>query len=475
MRVAFYTLGCKLNQSESEALASTFKSRGFFIARPQDGAEVFIVNSCTVTSKAEQKARRMIRKLARNNPNAVVIVTGCYAQLEKEAIEALVPNVLVLGHDRKYQLLDLANCLEMSAGCSAEASVEAVQAAVEQCVLGFRSQEPEQGGIFRFAADTYSFHSRAFLKVQDGCDHKCAYCRVRLARGQSVSLGPDEVNARASQLYKHGYNELVLTGVNLTAYRDPDNRRFGLPQLLNQLTAGPEDYRIRLSSLEPEMIRSDLIEAIRHPRVCPHFHIPVQSGSDRLLKAVHRPYTADRVRQAVADLRSVKYDPFLAADVIVGLPGETDEDFRATYDLIKECGFSALHIFTYSPRPGTELYNAKNPVPERIAGERAEALRELAADLETAYAERWIGREVRVLLEEIHMIGDEEYWGGLSENYLRVEIPIDFFPAATLPTADGSASSPAERPAKAAPGMHGEVFTIRIESVDEHIFGRLEY
>ncbi|MFW5727069.1 MAG: tRNA (N(6)-L-threonylcarbamoyladenosine(37)-C(2))-methylthiotransferase MtaB [Spirochaetia bacterium] len=475
MRVAFYTLGCKLNQSESEALASTFKSRGFFITRPQDGADIFIVNSCTVTSKAEQKARRMIRKLARNNPDAVIIVTGCYAQLDREVIEALVPNVVVLGHDRKYQLLDLAQCLEMSEGCSAEASVEAVQAAVEHCVTGFKSDAPEEGGIFRFAADTYSFHSRAFLKVQDGCDHKCAYCRVRLARGPSVSLGPDEVAARAAQLYRRGYNELVLTGVNLTAYRDPDNRRFGLPQLLNQLTAGPEDYRIRLSSLEPEMIRSDLIEAVRHARVCPHFHIPVQSGSDRLLKMVHRPYSADRIRQAVADLRSAKDDPFLAADVIVGLPGETDEDFQATYELIKECGFSALHIFTYSPRPGTELYNAKNPVPERIAGERAEALRELAAGLESTYAERWIGREVRVLLEEIHMIGDEEYWGGLSENYLRVEIPIDFFPAATLPSSLSGTTDSRGETKRAAPGMHGEVFTVRIESVEEHIFGRLEY
>lgn len=474
MRVAFYTLGCKLNQSESEALASTFKSRGFFIARPQDGADIFIVNTCTVTSKAEQKARRMIRKLARNNPDAVIIVTGCYAQLDTEALQTMAPNVVVLGHDRKYQLLDLAQCLEVSGGCSAEASREALRAAVEQCVAGFRSKEPEDDGIFRFAADTYSFHSRAFLKVQDGCDHKCAYCRVRLARGPSVSLGPNEVAARAAQLYRRGYNELVLTGVNLTAYRDPDNRRFGLPQLLNQLTAGPEDYRIRLSSLEPEMIRRDLIEALRHPRVCPHFHIPVQSGSDRLLQAVYRPYSADRIRAAVADLRTAKDDPFLAADVIVGLPGETDEDFQATYDLIKECGFSALHIFTFSPRPGTELYHAKNPVPERIAGERADSLRELAAGLETAYAERWIGREVRVLLEEIHMIGDEEYWGGLAENYLRVEIPIDFFPAATLPDDWSPDAEASEESPKAAPGMHGEIFSVRIESVDDHIFGRLE-
>jgi threonylcarbamoyladenosine tRNA methylthiotransferase MtaB len=213
------------------------------------------------------------------------------------------------------------------------------------------------------------------------------------------------------------------------------------------------------------MIRRELIEAVAHPRVCSHFHISVQSGSDRILKAVYRPYTADRVREAVADLRTAKDDPLLAADVIVGLPGETDADFKATYDLIKECGFAALHIFTFSPRPGTELFHAPNPVPESIAGERADVLRELSAELECTYNERWVGRSVHVLLEEIHMIGDEEYWRGLSENYLRVEIPIDYFPAATMPN-NGTPD--------AEPGMHGKIVSVRIETADEHIFGRLE-
>ena len=474
MKVAFYTLGCKLNQSESEALASNFKSRGFFIVPHQEGADIFIVNTCTVTSKAEQKARRIIRRLARDNPASVIVVTGCYAQLDQEALEALMPNVVVLGHERKYQLLDLAECLEASGGCSTEASADAVREAVDACIDRFVSEGVERGGIFRFAADTYSFHSRAFLKVQDGCDHQCAYCRVRLARGASVSLAPAEVAERAAQLYHHGYNELVLTGVNLTAYRDPADRRYGLPQLLSELTGRAEEYRIRLSSLEPEMIRRELVEAVTHPRVCPHFHIPVQSGSDRILKAVYRPYTADRVREAVADLRGVKDDPFMAADVIVGLPGETDEDFQATYDLIKECCFAALHIFTFSPRPGTELFHAPNPVPERIAGERANALRELAAELATSYAERWVGRSVHVLLEEERNIDGREYWSGLSENYLRVDIPIDYFPAATLPSDWTPNAKLTSEPPTAGPGMHGKIVSVRIESVDDHIFGRLE-
>ncbi len=456
MRVAFYTLGCKLNQSESEALASTFKSRGFFIVRPQETADVYIINTCTVTSKAEQKARRIIRRLSRDNPDAVVIVTGCYAQLDSEELQQLIPNIIVLSHDRKHQLLDLAECIDSMGGCSTEASAGAVRAAVDECISGFKAEQLRREGIFRFAADTYSFHSRAFLKVQEGCDHKCAYCRVRLARGPSVSLAPEQVVERASHLYENGYAEIVLTGVNLTAYRAPENTRFTLPQLIQRLTDRNEEYRLRLSSLEPEMIRSELLQAVRHPRVCPHFHIPVQSGSDKILKAVHRPYTADRVRTAVVQLRNAKKDPFLAADVIVGLPGESDEDFQATYDLIKECEFAALHVFTFSPRPGTELYHAKQHVPERIAGERADTLRALADKLKVQYERRWIGKKVYVLVEELLYVEEREYVSGLSENYLRVHIPVDDFPKDKDPSA-----------------YRGSIVAVKIESAEVHVIGRL--
>jgi len=454
MRVAFYTLGCKLNQSESEALASSFKSRGFFVRRHDEDADIFIVNTCTVTSKAEQKARRIIRHLARRNPQSAVIVTGCYAQLDAPVLRELAPNVVVLGHDRKYQLLGLAECVEAElaggsigfpdaggsaglagSGGSSDAGDPAdsvgptsITAAVRGCIDRFLGEKPDSHGIFRFDADTYSFHSRAFLKIQDGCDHQCAYCRVRLARGASVSLPPDEVIARAEHLARSGYRELVLTGVNVTAYQDPADRRFRLPQLIRRLLdqAGPiASCRIRLSSLEPEMIGDDLLEAVSDPRICSHFHIPVQSGSDRILKAVYRPYTADRVRAVVEGLRRAKDDPFLAADVIVGLPGETDDDFEATRSLIGELGFAALHVFPFSPRPGTELYRAKHRVPERIAGERAAVLRELADRLHDEYAARWIGREVEVLPEEPVIIDGKKYWSSLSGNYLRVDLPFE--------------------------------------------------
>ncbi len=425
MRVAFYTLGCKLNQSESEALASSFGKQGFFVARHDESADIFIINTCTVTSKAEQKARRIIRHLARRNPDAVIMVTGCYAQLDADTLQGLAPNVIVLGHDRKYQLLDLAACLEQSGGCSVEASGEALREAAARCVERFAGEEAEKGGIFRFAPDTYSFHSRAFLKIQDGCDYRCAYCRVRLARGPSVSLSSTEVLNRAVRLAGEGYREIVLTGVNITSYRDPLNRRYRLSDLINDLTSLDEDFRIRLSSLEPEMITDRLLDAFAHPKVCPHFHIPVQSGSNRILKAVRRPYTSDRVRRALDALRRVKEDPFLAADVIVGLPGEEVEDFEATRSLIEEGQFAALHVFPFSPRPGTELFHAKQHVPERISGQRAAIMRELADRMYRVYADRWVGRSVEVLPEDRRTIEGRVFWNGLSENYLRVFFPHD--------------------------------------------------
>lgn len=461
MRVAFYTLGCKLNQSESEALASSFGKRGFFVARHDarrdEAADIFIVNTCTVTNKAEQKARRIIRQLARNHPQAVIIVTGCYAQLDASILEELAQNVLVIGHDRKYRLLDLAECLEQSGGCSIEASASAVMEAARKCVGVYTGQAADRSGIFRFAADTYSFHSRAFLKIQDGCDHQCSYCRVRLARGPSVSLVPAEIFERASELAGRGYREIVLTGVNITAYRNPGDRTYLLADLIREMTIGEmadreDDFRIRLSSLEPEMITEPLLEATAHPRICPHFHIPVQSGSDRILKSVRRPYTSERVRRAIAGLRGVKDDPFLAADVIVGLPGETEEDYEATRALIEEGRFAALHVFPFSPRPGTELYQATRHVPERIAGRRAAELRELAGKLHTRYAEGWIGRTVQVLVEAWTEIDGEGWWEGVSENYLRV-----FFSAAGAKDPSGGALE--EK-------LQGRMVSVRIEKVD---------
>jgi threonylcarbamoyladenosine tRNA methylthiotransferase MtaB len=413
MKAAFYTLGCKLNQCESEALASSFWSQGFFIATADESADIYIVNTCTVTSRAEQKARRMIRKFSREHAEALVIVTGCYAQLNKEELAVLGENVVVVSHENKDILLDLPLYMTQHSGegRSHNSTIHYLEKA-----RGLSASESSAiGGRFRFEASSFSYHSRAFLKIQDGCDNRCAYCRVPLARGNSVSLSTEEVLKRVETLSRKGYREVVLTGVNISSYLSEGR---GLPALLRELPDSAKKMRIRLSSLEPEMVTEELAEAIADESICPHFHIPVQSGSDSVLKEMHRRYLSGKVEEAVARLRKIKNDPFIAADVIVGFPGEAEEDFLATEELLKNLAFSRFHVFPYSPRPGTSAWGAKNPVAERIRDNRARQLRELSGELHQAYRERWEGKEVEVILER----RKKGIWSGVSENYLHLQV-----------------------------------------------------
>jgi threonylcarbamoyladenosine tRNA methylthiotransferase MtaB len=381
MKASIHTFGCKLNQYESEALASSFRGQGFFLVPPGEQADVYVVNTCTVTSKSDQKARRLIRKLGREHPCSLVIVTGCYAQLNRREIEALGDNLLVVSQEAKHALLELPK----SIASHPERSPGEIAAALL----------PDDTGVnpFAFRVERFSFHSRGFLKIQDGCDGRCAYCRVPLARGASVSLEPEEAVARLKRLEEAGYREVVLTGVDITAYRG------GLELLLRRLLAETGDVRLRLSSLEPERISSELAEVLSAPRIRPHFHVPVQSGSDEVLGRMRRRYRADVVVQAIERLREAKKDPYLAADVIVGFPGETEEDFARSRDLVEALGLSDLHVFPFSPRPGTAAVQMRPRVAERIRDRRAEELRALAGRLRDSYTQRWTGAALEAVLE----------------------------------------------------------------------------
>jgi len=407
MRAAFHTFGCKLNQFETEALASAFRSRGFSLVDPAEEAEVYVVNTCTVTGKSEQKARRFIRGLARERPAALLVVTGCYAQLEAGTIESLAPNVTVVSQADKSLLLDLPRRLQEQGAIALKGAI-----APRQAILGDLRGRPA-GHPFDFQVESYSFHSRAFLKIQDGCDHRCAYCRVPLARGGSVSLDPELAARRARLLEQAGYREVVLTGVNISAWRHGEA---GLGWLLERLLESTSTVRLRLSSLEPETIKPALVEALRHPRLCPHFHLPVQSGSDRLLAAMRRRYRAEQVRRAVDLLRRARAEPFLAADLIAGFPGETEEDFRASFELAESLGFAKLHVFPFSPRPGTAAVRLGDRVPERVRDERVGALTRLSDRQAAVYRSAWVGREVEVVLERRRAGGSD--WRGFSANYL---------------------------------------------------------
>ncbi|MBF9015692.1 MULTISPECIES: tRNA (N(6)-L-threonylcarbamoyladenosine(37)-C(2))-methylthiotransferase MtaB [unclassified Oceanispirochaeta] len=415
MKAAFFTFGCKLNQCETEALAEAFEKQGFDIVEFSDPADVYVVNTCTVTSKSEQKARRVIRKTSRDYPESLVIVTGCYAQLEPELIGELGDNVLSVALDRKDLIMDMAGFL----GSGQSEGQELYRSA------GFwlESQSPgidESEGRFRFSAADFNFHARAFLKIQDGCDHRCAYCRVCLARGKSVSLSSDTLMERLKDLEAGGYEEVVLTGVNIDSYRDGS---MNLSDLLHRIIEETDHFRIRLSSLEPKTLLERDLSILSHPRICSHFHVSAQSLSDSVLKRMNRPYGSQAVIDAVARLRELKDNPFIAADIIAGFPGETETEHNVTVTSLKQIDFARIHVFPFSARPDTAAWEMKPKIPERITGERTEEIRGISSKSYKNYLEQQTDRTAQVLLEEEKKSGEDKFWEGTSDNYLRVRIP----------------------------------------------------
>jgi threonylcarbamoyladenosine tRNA methylthiotransferase MtaB len=421
MTVSFYTLGCKLNQSESEALASAFRSQGFFISPDLFSANIAVINTCTVTSKSEQKARRIVRKIRRENPDGIIIVTGCYAEVDPDSLALLDEHIVVVPQSRKPVLLDVPQRIK-------EKTLSEILSFFKQTVPEYResrwveedrNERDRNEGQFSYANDQLQFHSRPFLKIQDGCSRKCSYCRVPYARGNSVSLASEEAEKRIIRLEELGYVETVLTGVNITDYRD---REKDLASLLSILLCATERIRIRVSSLEPDQISDRLISLLAEDRICPHFHIPLQSGSSKVLSLMRRPYTADMVYETVSRMKQCKEDPFIAADVLVGFPGEEESDFLQTAEVVESGGFSNLHVFPFSPRPGTPAATMSPRVPERTIGERTKQLRETASTLYYHYRKRWLGKELNVLIEHPLEPGSTNSWGGVSQNYLKVAV-----------------------------------------------------
>jgi threonylcarbamoyladenosine tRNA methylthiotransferase MtaB len=435
--VSFYTLGCKLNQLETEALAGAFREAGFPVL-PWDDSErsaLFIVNTCTVTSMAEQKARRIIRSFLR--AARVVLVTGCYAELGGDELAALGGELFVVPGRAKDALLDLPSFLARSSGSGDPRGVSGLLRVwlEERRLLSFSLSLPgaatsslpgplPQGHPFRFAPRMFTFHSRAFVKIQDGCDRACAYCRVPLARGKSVSLAAAEVLARIKALEKQGAAEAVLTGVNISQYRDPADPHRDLPGLLRILLDSTGSIALRLSSIDPgpelfENSPGDFLEVLSHRRIRNHFHLSVQSGSDRILSAMGRSYLARDILKAAEKLRSLREDPFLACDIIAGFPGESAGDFDKTAALCGTIGFAWIHGFPYSRRPGTRAAAMGEEPGRRIAGERVRILEDMARRGRRAYAGRWLGKTLDAVAETG---GGGPFFSALGANYLRIRV-----------------------------------------------------
>jgi len=398
------TLGCKLNQLESEAITDAFLRAGFEHAAK--APSVVIVNTCTVTSKADQKARRVIRKALRDYPKSKVLVTGCYAQLNSEDLLKLddgkKKRLFVIKKDSIIDLPDYYNENEQ----------------IENVLEKFSERPQPKAGerFFQFNPQVFSDHTRSFLKIQDGCNNHCTYCRIRLARGASISLDADEVLSRLRILEK-SHAEAVLTGVNISQYRD-EKKASNLARLLEHLLKGTEKIALRLSSLAPDKIDEELIGVLSNKRIRPHFHLSIQSCSKKILEKMGRSYDGKTIEDAISLLRRAKIDPFLACDIITGFPGETETEFKETFEMCKKLDFAWIHVFPYSKRPGTAAFSFPDMLHETEVTRRVGLFTDLAQRGRAEYVRRRFGKEVDVLVEK----SGGKLCRGVSENYLKTVI-----------------------------------------------------
>lgn len=437
MNIRFETTGCRLNQIESESAARSFLENDFsVIIKPLNAKNdvdsetvVAVINTCAVTQKAEQKDRRMIRLVLEKCPSATVIVTGCYAQLSPDDINAMDVRVACLPGQMKSRLADVPELLKKELG-SGEFKAEVF---AEKLKSGLFSKSTVRPGTsenaFRLATDSFLAHSRSSIKIQDGCNNMCTYCTINIARGHSVSLDAEEVVRRVQALENAGQSEVVFTTVNIGQYKGKYKDSYlNFTQLLELCLKSTSKIAMRISSLYPEIVDDEFCRVISDKRVRPHFHISVQSGSDKILKLMARRYEAKQVLDACNKIKAVKENPFLACDIITGFPGETDEDFQQTMELCKACDFAWVHVFPFSARPGTVAAEMKPKIPQSVSGERAARLAEWAAENKQKYIESYRGKIVDAVLETVKKPAvfasgeGRSIFHAVTENFLHCEI-----------------------------------------------------
>ncbi|MBR4090195.1 MAG: tRNA (N(6)-L-threonylcarbamoyladenosine(37)-C(2))-methylthiotransferase MtaB [Mogibacterium sp.] len=432
MKVAFHTLGCKVNHYETEAIKEAFVSRGAEVVGEEEYADVYIINTCTVTNIADRKSRQFIRRVKRVNPDAIVAVTGCYAQVAAEEVAEMPEVDLVVGNGRKSEICGLVmrklqeareEALPAeehdSVSCPAEACAELKPADILVLPRSALTDYEDMGQVTSAGEGMI----RAYLKIQDGCDRFCSYCLIPYARGPVRSRPKDEIIEELRGMLGNGFREIVLTGINTALYGTEDGADCSLSELLTAIDdmecPEGEDFRIRLSSLEPTVVDKDNVEEIiRHRRLCQHLHLSVQSGSSSVLRSMNRHYSREEYLDIVRAIRD--YDPLfgITTDIIVGFPGETQEDFNDSLDIVRQTGFGRTHVFRYSPRRGTAGAAMKDAVPESVKKERAAVLESLGSETAEAFIRANRGSAHRVLIEE----SVDEYATGYTGNYIKVYI-----------------------------------------------------
>ena len=405
-KVAFYTLGCKLNFSETSTIARNFTNEGFKRVEFEDSADIYVINTCSVTDNADKRFKTIVKQALKKNEDAFLIAVGCYAQLKPEELAAVDGVDLVLGATEKFNVTSYIN--DLSKNDVGE---------VHSCEISDAD----------FYVGSYSIgdRTRAFLKVQDGCDYKCTYCTIPLARGISRSDTLENVIHNAKEISSKGIKEIVLTGVNIGDYGKGEfgnkKHEHTFLELVKELDKVNGIHRLRISSIEPNLLKDETIDFVsKSNSFVPHFHIPLQSGSDELLKKMKRRYLRKVYTDRVSKIKEVMPNACIGVDVIVGFPGETNELFLETYNYLNDLDISYLHVFTYSERPNTEAVEMEGVVPKKVRAKRSKMLRGLSVKKRRAFYESQLGNTLTVLFESENKEG---YINGFTENYIKVKTP----------------------------------------------------
>ena len=397
-KVAFVSLGCKVNQYETNAMSQEFIKSGYEVVEFTDIADVYIVNTCTVTNIADRKSRQMLRRVKEIAPEAVVVATGCYAQVGKEELEKIEDIDLIIGNNEKKDIVEI---------------IENYRNEKNAIITDVMHQKE----YVEFGTTTYTEKTRAVVKIQDGCDRFCSYCIIPYARGRVRSRKLENIVAEVKQIVDNGLQEIVITGIHIASYGKDFNFEITLIDLLEELNKIKGLKRIRLGSIEPTIITEEFVNRLaKLEKICDHFHLSLQSGCDETLKRMNRRYTCEEFENGTKLLRKAFPNAALTTDVIVGFPGETDEEFNKTYEFLKRIAFYKMHVFKYSQRKGTKAAVMQNQVDGSVKEQRSKALLNLSDENEARYNSEYVGKNVEVLFEE----KDGEFYKGHTSNYIEV-------------------------------------------------------
>lgn len=401
-KAALHNLGCKVNSYETEAMTQLLEKNGYEIVPFSEKADVYIVNTCSVTNMADRKSRQMLHKAKANNPEAVVVATGCYVQTAAEKVKQDLSIDIIVGNNKKKEIVNILG--------------EFYKKKENIHMIDINHTEEYED----LEISTVTEHTRAHMKIQDGCNNFCSYCIIPYARGRIRSRKMDNIKNEMKRLAEGGFREIVLTGINLGFYRDGENTLIDVIEMADKID-GIE--RIRLGSIDPEVVTEEFAARLgKVKKICPHFHLSLQSGCDSVLKAMNRHYTTEEYLEKCGMLREVFENPALTTDIIVGFPGESEEDFQTTLEFVKKVRFAQIHVFKYSKRAGTVAAKMPNQVDEKEKTKRSEKLIQVGLELTRQYRQGFIGKREEILFEENKIVDGKEYSVGHTKNYIEAAV-----------------------------------------------------